>query len=82
MKLPFRREHATGLIDRPRLQLLGKTELDELETEAVRKRCVDDKTLIEADQLELIRKTAFVAIGAIIAAYAIPWLSGTGLSSR
>ncbi len=63
MKLLFKRDQTPGTVGRVKFRLWGKVELDEDETEIVKRYNFDNAILIEAIQPTLIRNAALIALG-------------------
>lgn len=66
MKLLFKRSQTAGTVGKAKFQLWGKVELDDDETEIVKRYRFDDAILIEAIQPTLIRNAILIAVGAIV----------------
>lgn len=79
MKLLFKRSQTAGRVAKVRFQLWGKVELDEAETEIVRRYNFDNAILIEAVQPTLIRSAVFIGIGVWVIIFGILLsIMGTG----
>ena len=63
MKLLFKRNQTAGQVGKVKFQLWGKVELDEEETEIVRRYKFDNAILIEAIQPTLIRNAGSCSTG-------------------
>jgi hypothetical protein len=63
MKLLFKRNQTPGQVGKVKFQLWGKVELDEDESEIVKRYKFDNAILIEAVQPTLIRNAVLIAIG-------------------
>jgi len=68
MEILFRREQTPGKLGRVKFKLWSKIELDENERQVVKHYSFDQAVLIDGFQPELIRKSAYVAIGAFFLA--------------
>lgn len=77
MKLLFKRSQTAGQVGKVKFQLWGQVELDDDETEIVKRYNFDNAILIEAVQPTLIRNTALIAIGVFIVLFAL-FASGAG----
>ena len=71
MDLLFKRDQTAGKIAKVQFKLWAKVELTEDEQALVKRYRFDDAILIAALQPNLIRNTAFVAVGAFLAVFAI-----------
>lgn len=71
MDLLFKRDQTAGKIAKVQFKLWAKVELIEEEQALVRRYRFDDAILIAALQPNLIRNTAFVAVGAFLVVFAI-----------
>jgi hypothetical protein len=69
MKLLFKREQTPGQVGKVRFQLWGKVELDEAESEIVKRYKFDDAVLIEAVQPGLVRNTILIAVGVFVVVF-------------
>ena len=80
MKLLFKRNQTAGQVGKVKFQLWGKVELDEEETEIVRRYKFDNAILIEAIQPTLIRNAGLIAIGvwALLFGALVSGMGGTG----
>ena len=66
MKLLFKRNQTSGGVGKVKFQLWGKVELDDDESEIVKRYKFDNAILIAAIQPTLIRNTALIAIGVFV----------------
>ena len=82
MKLLFKRNQTAGQVGKVKFQLWGKVELDEEESEIVKRYKFDDAILIEAVQPTLIRNTALIAGGVWVVLFGVlvSGMGGTGES--
>lgn len=79
MKLLFKRDQTAGAVGKAKFQLWGQVELDNDETEIVKRYRFDEAILIEAIQPTLIRNAILIAVGAIVLLVSIlAPLFGTG----
>ncbi len=80
MKLLLKRDQTAGEVGKVKFQLWGKVELDEDESEIVKRYKFDDAILIEAVQPTLIRNTALIAGGvwAVLLGLLVSRMGGTG----
>jgi hypothetical protein len=80
MKLLLKRDQTPGTVGKVKFRLWGKVELDEDETEIVKRYAFDNAILIEAIQPTLIRNAALIGLGVWIILFGIlmPGMGGTG----
>ncbi|MCB9947259.1 MAG: hypothetical protein H6842_05440 [Rhodospirillaceae bacterium] len=70
MELLFKRQQTPGRLTRVNFELWGKIELDDNETEIMKRYRFDQAVLIEAIQPSLIRNTLLVAFGIFVLVFA------------
>ncbi len=80
MKLLLKRNQTAGKVGKVIFRLWGKVELDEDESEIVKRYKFDDAILIEAVQPTLIRNTALIAGGVWVVLFGVlvSGMGGTG----
>jgi hypothetical protein len=80
MKLLFKRSQTAGKVGKVKFQLWGKVELDEDETEIVKRYKFDDTILTESIQPTLLRNTALIGAGVwfVLFAITLPMFGGAG----
>jgi hypothetical protein len=66
MKLLFKRNQTAGTVGKVKFQLWGKVELDESETEIIKRYSFDNAILIEAIQPTLIRNAILIGVAVCI----------------
>ena len=82
MKLLFKRSQTAGQVGKVKFQLWGKVELDDDETEIVKRYNFDNAILIDAVQPKLIRNTVLIAVGVFVVLFGLFaswWGTGGGL---
>lgn len=81
MKLLFKRNQTAGQVGKVKFQLWGKVELDDDETEIIKRYKFDNAILIEAVQTTLIRNAILIAVGIFIVLFGLlmPGM-GTGVA--
>jgi len=78
MKLLLKRDQTPGTVGKVKFRLWGKVELDDDETEIVKRYNFDAKVLVRADQPTLIRTASLIAAGVwfILFAITLPGMGG------
>lgn len=71
MKLLFKRDQTAGQVGKVKFQLWGKVELDDDETEIIKRYNFDNAILIDAVQPTLIRNAMLIAAGVFVALFGL-----------